>query len=254
MRSSPSRGWSRRRAGRIADLDERLDRRGDRVGIGVGEELAEELHHAGLGDLGEQVRQLGERGRADREALERALDAAGDLLEAVEGQLFQLFAGGLAGLGVLGREHVDQRVDDARAVVLAEERGDAHEAKRGLVFVGLLQRGGERGGEGVEQRLGGERGELVVEAAHAALGVEELVDGPVDRFTGLHGERSYQVPGRSATANECATSVAGRPGRANARRRRRIRGGRNERRVPFLAIDAPAGEGRRFGRGVDRAR
>ena len=60
----------------IADLGERLDGRGDRVRVGVREELAEQLApRPGSGHLGEDVGQLRQRGRADRQALERALDA-----------------------------------------------------------------------------------------------------------------------------------------------------------------------------------
>ncbi len=152
----------------------------------MGEELADELHRARLGDLGEDVGQLGERGRARGQALERALDAAGDLLEALVGEALQLLAGGLAGLRMLGAEDVDERVDDPRALVLTEERGEAHEAEGALVLVLQGEGGLDGGGDGLEELGRGEAGQLVVDSAHGALGVEELGEGSVDVLAGRH--------------------------------------------------------------------
>ncbi len=155
VRASSVSGSSSLIACGIAELGNRLDGGGDRVGVGVGEELAEQLEHAGLGHLGEDVGQLRQGGRADGQALEGALDAAGDLLEALEGERLQLLAGGAAGLRVVGGEHVDERVEHPRALVLAEQGGDADQPQGRLVLARLAQRGGQGAGEGVEQIVGG---------------------------------------------------------------------------------------------------
>src|SRR5579883_3030433 len=122
------------RAG-IAVLDERLDRRGDGLGVRVLEEAAEELQHAALRDVREQVRQLREREVARRQALERALHAERDLLEAVVREVFERDARGVTRFGLLGAENVDEEVHRLRPFELAEHRRDPHQAERALVLV-----------------------------------------------------------------------------------------------------------------------
>jgi len=165
-----------RQGGRIADLDERLDRRRDGVGIAVREEAREQLRHAGLRHFGQEVRELGERRVALGEARERPLDAERDILEAIEGQARQGLAGGAARLGFFAPEDVDQQIDHARATELAQELGEALEAKGRLVVVvererlaaRLLEHGQEANGV-----LLAELTEIVVRVARRARGVEE---------------------------------------------------------------------------------
>ncbi len=120
---------------RIADLDEGLDRSRDGLGVGVAEETPEELRRTRLGDLGDQVRELGE-GRISRfEAVERPLHAERHLLEPLVSHPFERVSCCMAGLRLVVAEKVDEEIDRCAALQLAEERCDPDETQGLLLRV-----------------------------------------------------------------------------------------------------------------------
>ena len=99
------------------------------------EEAAEQLCAARLADLGEEERQLGERRAVLGEALERALDAEGNLLEAIEREALEGLARRDPRLGRRTAEDVDEEVDGLRALEVTEEERETDELDARLVLV-----------------------------------------------------------------------------------------------------------------------
>ena len=94
---------------RVVHLDERLDGGADRLAVLVLEEATEELYAARLADFAKDIREFREGRVTDGQAIEGALDAEGDLFEAVKGDRFEGFPGGEARFRVLGAEEIDQQ-------------------------------------------------------------------------------------------------------------------------------------------------
>lgn len=218
---------SKHRDGRgITELRERLDGGCDCLGIGVLQEASEELHAARLADLGEEKRELGKRRAPFGEAVDGALDPECDLLEAIESQAFQGLAGMDARFGRIASHDIDEQVDDLRTIEIAKQNGDAREAKRRLVLVAVLQRGGGRVAKLGHDLFAILVEETGVEPARGALGIEERGQIFFDRRHGRgheyhEFEECFATPGSlrfvkrslwaGAAALTCLAFGAGRP-------------------------------------------
>ncbi len=151
---------------------------------------ARSLFTPGLGHLGQQVRKLGQRRTAAGQALERALDAEGDLLEAIEREARQRLARRVPRLGLVAAQDVDEQIDHLRPLQLAQHLGQADQAQRALVLVERVEgerlvRGALEVGKHALERGGDER---VVRTPDGALGVEQLLEqGRAGRGIGHRG-------------------------------------------------------------------
>lgn len=139
----------------------------------VSQEASKELGNTRFGDLGEQVRELGERGVPLRQSLQRALDAKGHFLESIEGETGKCLARGVPHFWLIATEDIDEEIDYAGPLHLAEQACNAHEAQGRFVLV--VQSEGFACGS-LEKQLDARAigiDEVVVSVARGALRVEE---------------------------------------------------------------------------------
>jgi hypothetical protein len=99
----------------------------------MGEEAGDELIDPRLGDLGKQIRKLGERRVTLGQTCETSLDAERHLLEAIERQPGERLARRASGLGLFAAEDVDEQVDHPWPLHLSQNLGQALETKRHFV-------------------------------------------------------------------------------------------------------------------------
>jgi hypothetical protein len=124
--------WDR---GGVSKLCHRFDRTSHNLRVFVLKKPSEELRASGLSHFGEQERKLCERCVAFWKTLERTFDPESDLLESIERETFEPFAGRDARLRRDAAKNVDEKIDGLRPFQVSKKKREPHELDRCLAFI-----------------------------------------------------------------------------------------------------------------------